>query len=335
METFSADFFAQNAEQVARHLLGATLVRRSAAALVRCRIVETEAYSGTEDQASHGRNHPTPRSLPLYGTPGLSYVYRSRGIHWMFNVVCEPEGIPAAVLIRAVEPLQPGLGPTDGPGKLCKALGIDFADHQKDVTNATSSVFLEPGPLVPDHRVRRGPRVGMGKTPEPWYSYPRRWWVAGNAHVSRGSGREASVSLAHEFACPPETLWRLWTQAELMLLWFGSDPAGTGVMARSDARPGGSFWVTFRNSNGTEHTCLGEYLAVVPGETLEFTWYWLGRESHVETVEVTMAASPAGTAMRFVHRGIDPATSHDYRSGWTSTFEKLAAAVDRHPFPAS
>jgi DNA-3-methyladenine glycosylase len=186
--TFPPAFFSQNAETVARSLLGALLVRRIDGQEVRCRIVETEAYSGREDQASHGRNHPTPRSLPLYGTPGLSYVYRSRGIHWMFNVVCEPEGIPAAVLIRGVEPLVDGVGPTDGPGKLCRALAIDLSHHQLDLSDRTGAVFLEPGDGVPEGEVCRGPRVGMGKTPEPWYSCERRWWGAGNPFVSPAQG---------------------------------------------------------------------------------------------------------------------------------------------------
>ena len=192
LPSFPENFFRQNAELVARHLLGAVLVRRWPGREVRCRIVETEAYTGREDQASHGRNHPTPRSLPLYGQPGYSYVYRSRGIHWMFNVVCEPMDFPAAVLIRAVEPLEEGFAlTTDGPGKLCKALEIDFSHHQLDVSASDGPIALIPGIEIPETAVRRGPRVGMGKTPEPWYSCPRRWWIAGNRFVSRGSGLEA------------------------------------------------------------------------------------------------------------------------------------------------
>lgn len=182
---FPPEFFVQNAEVVARQLLGAVLVRRWPDRTVACRIVETEAYTGREDQASHGRNHPTPRSLPLYGPPGLSYVYRSRGIHWMFNVVCEPVDHPAAVLIRGVEPLGGvQLGPTDGPGKLCKALDIDITLHQRDLSDLLGPVAVVPGEPVPDRLVGRGPRIGMGKTPEPWYSLERRWWIGGNPYVS-------------------------------------------------------------------------------------------------------------------------------------------------------
>ena len=179
-------FFVQNAEVVARQLLGAVLVRQWPNRTAHFRIVETEAYTGREDQASHGRNHPTPRSVPIYGRPGLSYVYVSRGIHQMFNVVCEPEGEPAAVLVRAVEPLDPGpWGSTDGPGKLCKTLEINRSQHQIDLSDERSALVLVKGLSVGDEDVCRGPRVGMGKTPEPWFSCPRRWWIRGNAYVSR------------------------------------------------------------------------------------------------------------------------------------------------------
>lgn len=189
MQPLSRSFYAQNAEIVARSLLGAVLVRRwPAGCETTCRIVETEAYTGREDLASHGRTL-TPRSRPLYGPPGLTYIYKSRGLHWMLNVVCEPENEPAGVLIRGVEPLTgaselivPG---TDGPGKLCKALGIDFSHQQIDVTSTESELWIAAGNKVPDEQVSRGPRVGMGKVPEPWFSLPRRWWVTGNRFVSR------------------------------------------------------------------------------------------------------------------------------------------------------
>jgi DNA-3-methyladenine glycosylase len=190
MAPLPRSFYVQNAELVARHLLGAVLVRRwPDGRETTCRIVEAEAYTGREDLASHGRRAPTPRSRPLYGSPALIYIYKSRGIHWMFNVVCEPEDQPAAVLVRAVEPLT-GLEAmlataTDGPGKLCKALGIDSSHQQLEVTNPQSAVWIAAGTPVPDSEVSRGPRVGMGKTPEPWWSMERRWWVTGNKFVSR------------------------------------------------------------------------------------------------------------------------------------------------------
>ncbi len=190
MTPLPPSFYLQNAEIVARRLLGAVLVRRwPEGSETACRIVETEAYTGREDLASHGRGAPTPRSRPLYGRAGLTYIYRSRGIHWMFNVVCEPENEPAAVLVRAVEPLtgvedlqSPA---TDGPGKLCRALGIDASHHQLEVADPDSGLWIASGHEVPDEQISRGPRVGMGKTPEPWWSMERRWWITGNAFVSR------------------------------------------------------------------------------------------------------------------------------------------------------
>jgi len=188
MQPLPSSFFAQNAEVVARHLLGTLLVRRWPHRQTISRIVETEAYTGREDLASHGRTL-TPRSRPLYGPPGLTYIYKSRGLHWMLNVVAEPEGEPAGVLLRAVEPLT-GLEElrshgTNGPGKLCRALAIDLGHQQIDVTSTDSELWIGVGVPVADEQVSRGPRVGMGKVPEPWFSFPRRWWISGNPFVSR------------------------------------------------------------------------------------------------------------------------------------------------------
>ncbi|MBP6015309.1 MAG: DNA-3-methyladenine glycosylase [Candidatus Promineofilum sp.] len=195
-------FYTPSALAVARRLLGARLVRLlpNGARLVG-RIVETEAYSGLDDLASHGRAKPTKRNQPMYGPPGRAYVYFTYGNYWMFNVVCEPEGRPAAVLVRAVEPLEgldemaarrPGRVPlewTSGPAKLVLAFGISGADNTLDLTTPTHNLWIEPGEAVADDQVRTGPRVGMGQTPEPWHSMPWRWWVAGNEFVSRGAGR--------------------------------------------------------------------------------------------------------------------------------------------------
>jgi len=199
-------FYAQSALVVARQLLGARLVHvLPDGARLSGRIVETEAYTGRDDLASHGhsqgRTVPTPRSRPMYGPPGHAYVYFTYGNYWLFNAVCEPEDHPAAVLIRAVEPLEgleemaarrPGRAIhewTSGPGKLVLAMGISGADNTLDLTTPAKGLWIESGAPLPDDRVRTGPRVGMGKTPEPWYSMPWRWWEAGNPFVSKGSGR--------------------------------------------------------------------------------------------------------------------------------------------------
>ena len=199
---FPASFYIPSALTVARNLLGARLVRvLPGGERVSGRIVETEAYSGLDDLASHGHSRRTPRNEVMYGPPGRAYVYFTYGNYWLFNAVCEPAGDPAAVLIRALEPLEgldemaarrPGRGPlewTSGPGKLVLALGITGVENTVDLTTTAAGLWIEPDVTIPDEQVRTGPRVGMGKTPEPWHSIPWRWWVAGNEFVSKGSGK--------------------------------------------------------------------------------------------------------------------------------------------------
>lgn len=194
-------FYAQPALTVARELLGARLVRvLPDGTRLSGRIVETEAYSGLDDLASHGHSRRTPRNLPMYGPPARAYVYFTYGAHWLFNAVCEPEGDPAAVLIRAIEPVEgldqmaarrPGRALhewTNGPGKLTQALGIDGTDNTLDLTTA-GHLWIEPDAPITDDFVRTGPRIGINSTPEPWLSLPWRFWVAGNLFVSRGSGK--------------------------------------------------------------------------------------------------------------------------------------------------
>ena len=129
-------FYAQPTLTVARHLLGARLVRvLPGGARLSARIVETEAYAGLDDLASHGRAKPTKRNAPMYGPPGRAYIYFTYGNYWMLNIVTEPEGDPAAVLIRAVEPLE-GLDemgarrPDRGPDARAPRRADRGADHR-------------------------------------------------------------------------------------------------------------------------------------------------------------------------------------------------------------
>lgn len=196
-------FYARSALAVARELLGARLVRvLPDGTRLSGRIVETEAYTGLDDLASHGHSRVTPRNAVMYGPPGRAYVYFTYGNWWMPNVVCEPEGTPAAVLLRAIEPVEgldemaarrpgrPPLGWTNGPAKLALAMAITKEQNGVDLTSAEGSLWIEPDWPVPDDLVRTGPRVGLGQTPEPWLSLPWRWWVGGNPYVSKGSGKK-------------------------------------------------------------------------------------------------------------------------------------------------
>lgn len=199
---YPPEFYNRSALVVARELLGAKLVRvLPDGTRVAGRIVETEAYTGIDDLASHGRAKRTPRNLPMWGAPGRAYVYLTYGMYWMLNVSAEPEGQPAAILIRALEPLEgldhmarqrPDRKPhewTSGPARLALALSIDKSLNTVDMTTPAAGLWIESDQIIPDELVRTGPRIGLGKTPEPWLSIPWRWWVVGNRHVSVGSGR--------------------------------------------------------------------------------------------------------------------------------------------------
>lgn len=191
------EFYAQDALTVARALLGAVVVRCIDGQRVSGRIVEVEAYHGLDDLASHGRQRRTLRNLPMWGPPGHAYVYLIYGMYWLLNLVCEPEDFPAAVLIRALEPLEgesvlaahraglPRAQWTNGPGRLARALVVDGSHNQIDLTTSAAGLWVEAGDPVPDAQVRTGPRVGLGKhVSEPWLSIPWRWWVVDHPFVS-------------------------------------------------------------------------------------------------------------------------------------------------------
>ena len=189
------DFFARDTLDVARDLLGRRLVRVLDSRRVSGRIVETEAYVGVEDQASHASPGLTRRNASMFGPPGHAYVYLIYGIHHCLNVVTEAEGSPAAVLIRALEPLE-GLsimrrrrgGRSDeeltaGPGRLCEALAIDLRFDGADLCSSEAFLFVEPGVVVPGPDVAAGPRVNVSGDTKA-VGAPWRFHVRGNPFVS-------------------------------------------------------------------------------------------------------------------------------------------------------
>ena len=187
------DFFARSVHQVAPDLIGATLLVDG----VGGRIVELEAYD-QQDPASHGHRGRTPRNAAMFGPPGHAYVYRSYGIHWCLNLVCGGEGVPEAVLIRALEPTR-GLelqqrrrGVEDvrqlcsGPGKLCQALGI---------TREHDGLALDVPPFRLEARadvaeIVTGPRIGITRATELRW----RYMSAGSPYLSRAAPRGAGSS---------------------------------------------------------------------------------------------------------------------------------------------
>jgi DNA-3-methyladenine glycosylase len=190
------DFFERDTRTVARALLGKVLVHQDGRVRRSARIVETEAYHGPRDRASHARFGPTPRVAPMFGPPGRTYVYRVYGLHHCVNLVTGPEGFPAAVLIRAAEPLRGCLHDTRGPGNLCRALGIR-SDRHSGLDLADGPIWVEDGPPPPGG-IARTPRIGVGYAGE-WARRPWRFVVAGSRfatgpRIRLRPGRERGIS---------------------------------------------------------------------------------------------------------------------------------------------
>jgi DNA-3-methyladenine glycosylase len=185
-------FFARSVHEVAPDLIGATLLFNGAGGV----IVEVEAYHHTEP-AAHSFRGPTPRNRVMFGPPGFSYVYRSYGIHWCVNFVCEEVGSASAVLIRALEPTH-GLATMrrrrgviearalcSGPGKLCEALGITIAGSELALDRKPYAIYARPGKAD----VVSGVRIGLTKAVElPW-----RYGLKGSKFVSKPFPADAPV----------------------------------------------------------------------------------------------------------------------------------------------
>lgn len=182
--TFAGIDFGADSLDVARALIGVTVLVGG----VGGRIVETEAYDAS-DAASHSFNGPTPRNFAMFGPPGVSYVYRSYGMHWCLNFVCREPDHGAGVLIRAIEPTQGvelmrerrGLEPLkllcSGPGRLCQALGVSAALNNWPLDRAPFELIARAGEVD----VVSGARIGISKAVDmPW-----RFGLAGSAFLSK------------------------------------------------------------------------------------------------------------------------------------------------------
>ena len=178
-------FYDRPTLDVARDLIGKVLVHDRRGALTSGIIVEVEAYIGESDPACHAAPGPTKRNEPLYGSPGRAYVYLNYGIHWLVNAVTEAKGSPAAVLIRALEPLEgvetmkrrrkrrvPVHDLCRGPGNLTVAMGITAAQNREDLCGAR--LYIEDRGLPAPHEIAWGPRIGITVgTEREWRAYVR------------------------------------------------------------------------------------------------------------------------------------------------------------------
>ena len=191
--SLSASFYDRPTERVARDLLGAVLEHTSPEGVASGRIVETEAYLGPDDPACHAVVGRTERTWNLHGPPGVAYVYFIYGVHWCFNAVTREEGHGSAVLVRAVEPVRGvelmrrrrgmvrrDIDLTNGPGKLCQALGITGALDGARLDQGVLRILV--GDPVPDTDVDVTARVGITRAAD-WLL---RWVVRGNPYVSLG-----------------------------------------------------------------------------------------------------------------------------------------------------
>jgi DNA-3-methyladenine glycosylase len=188
-------FYARPALDVARDLLGLVLVRRSPEGTVAGRIVEVEAYVGIEDRASHAWRGRTPRNSVMFGPPGHAYVYFIYGMHWCLNFVSDADGVPSAVLLRGVEPLE-GIERmrarrpkarkdqqlTSGPARLCQAFAVTGELNGADLCASGSVLYVE------DRRLGHSPiiavpRVGVDYARE-WAAKPFRLYDASSPYVS-------------------------------------------------------------------------------------------------------------------------------------------------------
>jgi len=191
MRRLGRRFYSRYTPDVARDMVGAILVRELDGVVTSGRIVETEAYRGADDPASHAYRGRTRRTEVMFGEAGHAYVYFTYGFHYCLNATTETRGSPGAVLIRAIEPIEgvevmrerrgvEGLRQlTDGPGKLTKAMGIDLALNGEDMVVSRKLYLCEGDPAGP---VETSVRVGVSVGREtPW-----RFFLVDNPFVSRG-----------------------------------------------------------------------------------------------------------------------------------------------------
>ena len=191
MSSTDFDFLSQGAQAAATRLLGCVLEREIDGEKIRVRIVETEAYDET-DAASHSYKGRTPRTDIMFGPPGHLYVYFTYGMHYCCNVVCGGEGAGAAVLIRAVEPItgevvmmkfrrQSGVLLTNGPAKLCQALGIDKRLNGHDLMKSPLRLMIQPA--IDERQIAKSPRIGISQAKDVEW----RFYIKDNPYVSRKS----------------------------------------------------------------------------------------------------------------------------------------------------
>ena len=182
MPKLERSFYDRDAVDVARDLLGKHLVHVSSGVERIGRIVEVEAYLGPHDLAAHSAKGLTPRTKVMFGPPGHAYVYLIYGMHHCVNVVTQAEGQASAVLLRALEPVQNLSGRTQGPGLLCKAMGINLQLNGHDLLS--DSFHVAQPDFEPRIGIVRRPRIGVDYAGH-WARRLLRFYIRGNPFVSK------------------------------------------------------------------------------------------------------------------------------------------------------
>ncbi|MEF3691531.1 MAG: DNA-3-methyladenine glycosylase [Candidatus Moraniibacteriota bacterium] len=197
MQKLKKSFFERETTLVAKELLGQILVRHTEKGLISGIIVETEAYLGKEDLASHASRRKTARNQVMFGEAGFWYIYLIYGVYHCLNVVTEKKNLPGAVLIRALEPLE-GLKEikinrqteniknlTNGPGKLCQALKINKNLNQTPAFVRKSELFIAQSKIsIPENKIKKAPRIGVDYAGI-WKDKPLRFYIKDNPFVSK------------------------------------------------------------------------------------------------------------------------------------------------------
>ncbi|WP_353151136.1 DNA-3-methyladenine glycosylase [Pollutimonas bauzanensis] len=182
MKKLLRDFYSRKTTLVAQDLLGKLLVHRVGDIEHIGKIVEVEAYLGPIDLAAHSSKGVTPRTKIMFGPPGYAYVYLIYGMHHCMNVVTEPDGTGTAVLLRALEPIANMAHTSNGPGRLCKAMGVDRSHYGHDL--CSDDFYIAETCEQDAFNIVARPRIGVDYAGE-WASKPLRFYIEGNRYVSK------------------------------------------------------------------------------------------------------------------------------------------------------
>ncbi|MEI6845885.1 MAG: DNA-3-methyladenine glycosylase [Candidatus Firestonebacteria bacterium] len=183
MKVLKRSFFEKQTRVVAKELLGKIFVRKHRGKIFRGRVVETEAYLGLKDPASHACRGITKRNSVMFGPPGVSYIYLCYGFHFMMNVVTEKKGVPGAVLLRGIEPLYGLKGKeTNGPGKIAGAFKLKKKDNRLLLSKKNGLFFADDG--YRDFKIVKSGRIGIKQGRK----LQLRYYIEGNQYVSGNKG---------------------------------------------------------------------------------------------------------------------------------------------------